>query len=195
MPRDSPTPTVLLDALQNAILRYEGAPDQLDAPLELRTGRRLQFVLPEAPRSAEWAAWASGRSECLSRAANRPVPREYGIADNCTGQIEHIMKKLIIASLALLVAGTVSVRAADAKENWKKDCAGCHGENGKPKGKKHGGMDFTNPKVQARMKDADITKAIKQGVKEGDKVEMKPFPNYTDDEVKALVKLIRDFKK
>jgi hypothetical protein len=24
---------------------------------------------------------------------------------------------------------------------------------------------------------------------------MKAFPNYTDDEVKALVKLIRDFKK
>jgi len=30
------------------------------------------------------------------------------------------MKKLIVIGVALLIAGAVSVRAADAKENWRR---------------------------------------------------------------------------
>jgi mono/diheme cytochrome c family protein len=109
------------------------------------------------------------------------------------------MKKLIVCSLALLVAGVMSVRAADAKENWDKNCAKCHGEDGKGKtkmGEKMGVKDYTDAKVQEGMKDEAMTKAIKEGVKEGETTKMKAFgETLSEDEVKALVKYVRDFKK
>jgi len=109
------------------------------------------------------------------------------------------MKKLIIFSLALLVAGAVSVRAADTKENWEKNCAKCHGPDGKGKtkmGEKSGVKDYTDAKIQEALKDDAITKAIKDGVKDGDTTKMKAFGEVlSDDEIKALVKYIRDFKK
>ena len=109
------------------------------------------------------------------------------------------MKKLIVFSMALLIAGAVSLRAADAKENWDKNCKKCHGEDGKGKTKmceKMGVNDYTDAKVQEGMKDEAMTKAIKEGVKDGDTVKMKGFGDVlSDDEVKALVKYVRDFKK
>jgi mono/diheme cytochrome c family protein len=109
------------------------------------------------------------------------------------------MKKLIVFTVALLVAGAVSVRAADAKENWEKSCAKCHGTDGKGKtkmGEKLEIKDYTDAKVQDAMKDDAMTKAIKEGVKDGEKTKMKAFGDtLSDDEIKALVKFVRDFKK
>ena len=109
------------------------------------------------------------------------------------------MKKLMIVSVALLIAGAVSVRAADVKENWDKSCAKCHGTDGKGKtkmGEKLEVKDYTSAKVQEELKDDKMTKAIKDGVKDGDKTKMKAFGDVlNDDEIKALVKFIRDFKK
>ena len=109
------------------------------------------------------------------------------------------MKKLIVCSLALLIAGAVSLRAADAKENWDKNCKRCHGEDGKGKtkmGEKYSIKDYTDAKVQEGMKDEAITKAIKEGVKDGETIKMKAFGDVlSDDEIKALVKYVRDFKK
>jgi cytochrome c5 len=109
------------------------------------------------------------------------------------------MKKLIVIGVALVVAGAVSARAADAKENWDKSCKLCHGADGKGKtkmGEKYGIKDYTDPKVQEGMKDDAMIKAIKEGVKDGDKTKMKAFgETLSDDEVKALVKYVRDFKK
>ena len=110
------------------------------------------------------------------------------------------MKKVIILSFALLLAGAVSSQAADAKAIWTKDCAKCHGEDGKGKtkmGEKLGVKDYTDAKVQAEMKDAEMAKAIKDGVKDKDseKVKMKAFGDLSDDEVKALVEQVRSFKK
>jgi mono/diheme cytochrome c family protein len=109
------------------------------------------------------------------------------------------MKKLIACSMALLIAGAISVRAADAKENWEKNCAKCHGADGKGKtkmGEKLAVKDYTDAKVQDALKDDAMIKAIKDGVKDGEKTKMKGFGDaLSDDEVKALVKVIRDFKK
>jgi mono/diheme cytochrome c family protein len=56
--------------------------------------------------------------------------------------------------------------------------------------------DYTDAKVQEELKDDQMTKAIKEGVKDGDKTKMKAFGEaLSDDEIKALVKFIRDFKK
>jgi mono/diheme cytochrome c family protein len=109
------------------------------------------------------------------------------------------MKKLIVISVALLVVGAGSVRAADAKETWEKSCKLCHGADGKGEtkmGKKNGAKDYTDAKVQDAMKDDAMTKAIKEGVKDGEKPKMKAFGDVlSDDEIKALVKYVRDFKK
>ena len=109
------------------------------------------------------------------------------------------MKKLIVMSLAFLIAGVVSARAADAKENWDSKCKTCHGPDGKGKtkmGEKYGIKDYTDPKVQEEMKDEQMIKAIKNGVKDGEKTKMKAFgETLSDDEIKALVKFVRNFKK
>lgn len=109
------------------------------------------------------------------------------------------MKKVIVASLALVVGCVVSLQAADAKAIWDKDCAKCHGEDGKGKtkmGEKLGIRDYTDAKVQEGLKDAEITKAIKEGVKDKEgKTKMKAFADLSDDDVKALVAQIRSFKK
>jgi mono/diheme cytochrome c family protein len=108
------------------------------------------------------------------------------------------MKKLIAVGGALLIAGAVSVNAADAKAVWDKECAKCHGADGKGKtkmGEKLGVKDYTDAKVQAELKDDAMAKAIKDGVKEGDKTKMKAFAELSDAEVKALVAHIRSFKK
>ena len=108
------------------------------------------------------------------------------------------MKKLIVLSLGLLLAGAVSVRAADAKEIWAKDCAKCHGEDGKGKtkmGEKLGVKDYTDATVQAGMKDEEMAKAIKEGVKADGKTKMQGFSDLTDAEVTALVAHVRSFAK
>ena len=109
------------------------------------------------------------------------------------------MKKLMIVSVALVIAGAVSVRAADAKENWEKNCTKCHGPDGKGKtkmGEKLAMKDYSDAKVQEGLKDDAMTKAIKDGVKDGEKTKMKGFGDVlSDDEIKALVKYTRAFKK
>jgi len=114
-------------------------------------------------------------------------------------QYDNGMKKLIVLGVAVLMAGVVSLRAADAKEIWEKDCSKCHGADGKGKtkmGEKLGVKDYTDAKVQAEMKDAEMTKAIKEGVKEKDtdKTKMKAFSDLSDAEVKSLVALVRGLK-
>src|SRR3974390_836427 len=109
------------------------------------------------------------------------------------------MKKAILMTMAACCAAmVVSASAADVKETWDKECAKCHGPDGKgdtKMGKKLEVKDFTDAKVQADMKDDAMLKAIKEGVKDGEKVRMKPAEGLSDDEMKALVKYVRDFKK
>ncbi len=109
------------------------------------------------------------------------------------------MKKMILLAAMLGLAATLSVKAADAKDNWDTLCAKCHGAEGKgdtKMGQKLGAKDFTDAKVQADMKDDAATKAIKEGLKSAeDKTLMKPFDSLTADEVKALVAYVRGLKK
>lgn len=100
----------------------------------------------------------------------------------------------VVAMSAALSAG-----AADAAALYKKECAKCHGEDGKGQtmmGKKIKAKDYTDAKVQAEVTDEAAAKAIKEGLKDKDgKVLMKPMPTLTDEEVKGLVKHMRGFKK
>jgi len=107
--------------------------------------------------------------------------------------------KLKMILLAALVAGLAGgLQAADAKANYDKHCAKCHGADGRGQtkmGKKLKAKDYTDPKVQAEMKDDAGFKAIKAGLKEGGKEVMKPAEGMSDDEIKALVSFMRTFKK
>jgi cytochrome c553 len=108
------------------------------------------------------------------------------------------MNKALLMTIAAGAAMLVSVSAADVKENWDKNCAKCHGPDGKgdtKMGKKLEIKDFTDAKVQASFKDEDLLKAIKEGVKDGDKTRMKAAEGLSDEEMKALVAYVRAFKK
>lgn len=109
------------------------------------------------------------------------------------------MKKLLIFTITMLAAGALTASAADAKENYDKGCAKCHGKEGKgdtKMGQKLGAKDYTDAKVQAAMKDAEAFKAIKEGLKDKEgKTLMKPFEDLSDADIKALVTYMRTFKK
>ena len=103
------------------------------------------------------------------------------------------------ATLVFMIAGVATVTAADVKENWAKECAKCHGADGKGQtkmGRQSGAKDYTDPKVQAEMDDAKAVVRIKEGMKEGAKEKMKPYADkFSDEEIKALVAHMRTFKK
>lgn len=104
--------------------------------------------------------------------------------------------KIITLALALAGAATLS-HAATASDNWQNLCAKCHGADGKGEthiGKKLGIKDYTDPKVQAGIKDEDIANAIKDGVKIDGRQKMKAFKDLTPAEVQDLVAYVRKLK-
>ena len=105
--------------------------------------------------------------------------------------------RILLICAAFLLAGAVS-HAATAAENWENNCAKCHGADGKGKtkiGKKLGIKDYTDPQVQAKMTDEDMTKAITNGISENGKEKMKAFKGeLSDQEITDLVAYIRKFK-
>jgi mono/diheme cytochrome c family protein len=118
--------------------------------------------------------------------------------------IHHMKTKMTSIKTTLLVAGLLvafagASRAAEVKENWEKNCQKCHGPDGKGQtkmGRQSGVKDYTDPKVQAGMKDENAIKIIKQGIVEKDKKKMDPYKDkFTDEEIKALIAYIRGFKK
>src|SRR6476660_7815787 len=109
------------------------------------------------------------------------------------------MKKIsLLVTLALALCAPAAA-AADAKAIYEKDCAKCHGSDGKGEtkmGKKLGAKDYTDPKVQAALTDEAAFKATKEGLKDKEgKVLMKPAEGTSDEDVKALVAHMRTFKK
>jgi cytochrome c553 len=104
----------------------------------------------------------------------------------------------MLLTIAACAAMVVSASAADVKENWDKKCKVCHGPDGKgdtKMGKKLEIKDFTDAKYQDSLKDEAMLKAIKEGVKDGDKTRMKAAEDLSDEEMKALVAYVRKFKK
>jgi cytochrome c553 len=109
------------------------------------------------------------------------------------------MKKLTLLTAALVpILLACPSWAADVQANWAKHCASCHGKDGKGQtkaGKVAGVKDQTDAKYQASLTDDKMFKSIKEGLKDGDKIKMKPAEGLSDDEIKALVAHVRTFKK
>lgn len=102
--------------------------------------------------------------------------------------------------LGLVLALTaVLAFAAPAAEDWENNCASCHGADGRARtkqGKKLKIRDYTDPKVQAEMRDEDMLKAILDGVTANGKERMKGYRDeLSEEEAKALVEYIRQMKK
>jgi cytochrome c553 len=126
------------------------------------------------------------------------------VGAKCAGQKttkskSRTMKKLIAAAIAISFGAAMVASAADAKENWDKQCAKCHGPDGKGQtkmGQKLGIKDLTDAKIQAEATDEVAFKAIKEGVKDKEgKQTMKAAEGLSDDDIKALVKHVRTLKK
>ncbi|HOW68359.1 MAG TPA: cytochrome c [Candidatus Paceibacterota bacterium] len=77
-------------------------------------------------------------------------------------------------------------------------CKGCHGATGKGDtklGQKLGVPDFTSVKIQEKMADDQMFKAIKDGIKKESVERMKPYGDKLNEEqIKGLVAYIRTLK-
>ena len=122
---------------------------------------------------------------------------------NCsifTAMNEHFMKTCLrtLLLLSLAAATLTATRAADAKETFEKQCASCHGKDGKGQtkmGRQVDVKDYTDPKVQDAFKDDEALTKVKEGINEKGKDRMKPFKDkLTDDELKGLIAYMRTFK-
>ena len=109
------------------------------------------------------------------------------------------MKRILTLSIAIMAVSALTAGAADAKATYDKECAKCHGKDGKGQtmmGKRLGAKDYTDPKVQEEMKDEAAFKAIKEGLKsKSGKKLMGPAEGLSDQEIKDLVAYMRKFKK
>ncbi len=109
------------------------------------------------------------------------------------------MKKLLLAAVSI-IALTAWARAADAPENWDKNCAACHAKDGKgatKAGRMAGVKDFADAAYQKTFTDDQAIASVKDGKKDDKgKEKMKPFAEkLTDDEIKALVAYVRTLAK
>jgi cytochrome c6 len=104
----------------------------------------------------------------------------------------------IFVTSCLFILGAALGCAAPAADNWDNHCTKCHGPDGKGQtktGKKLSIRDYTDAKVQAELKDAEMAKAIADGVKVNGKEKMKAYSGeLSPAEVTDLVAYIRKFK-
>jgi|SRR5690348_7571812 len=114
-------------------------------------------------------------------------------------QVKLKMKKLLPLTIALLALPVLSAGAAEGKALYEKECAKCHGADGKGQtamGKRNGAKDYSDPKVQEELKDEAAIKAVKEGYKNKEgKVVMKAAEGMSDEDAKAVIAYMRTFKK
>jgi len=113
-------------------------------------------------------------------------------------------KRMWIAALAALtlpLAARAETVDKKIERTWKAKCASCHGVDGKgqtDQGKKMGIADYTDAGWQKGKTDADLKKAINEGVnreKNGKKQEMEPYKEKLEaDQIDGLVSYIRSLK-
>ena len=108
-------------------------------------------------------------------------------------------KRMWVAALAAALIPLTARAEADKKteRTWKAKCASCHGADGKGKtetGEKAGIADYTSADWQKSKTDADIKKAITDGVK-GKKAEMDGYKDkLSAEEIDKLDAYVRALK-
>jgi cytochrome c553 len=104
------------------------------------------------------------------------------------------------AGAALFALAAAAAHAAEANDNWAKNCAACHGSDGAghtKAGRMAQVKNMTDAAYQKTFTDDQAAKQIKEGLKDATgKEKMKAFADkFSDDEVKALVAYVRSFQK
>lgn len=91
------------------------------------------------------------------------------------------MTKRILRSTFLAIflssLSTSAALAADAKQNWTKQCARCHGDDGvgnTKAGRKLHIKDLTLAKIQTRLTDDRIRESVADGIKNDEGEEQMP---------------------
>jgi len=121
------------------------------------------------------------------------------------GYMKRYLQVLALGTTLVLAFGVTSALAegeggSDAKDLWAKNCAACHGVDGKADtkvGKLKKVEDLTNPEVRAKFDRARMITATKEGVKdEAGKVAMKGYADkLSDAQIESLVDyIINDLK-
>jgi cytochrome c553 len=109
------------------------------------------------------------------------------------------MKMTRVLSALLFLGASLGAYAAEAQANWEEHCVSCHGPDGKGQtkmGKKLSIRDLTDAKVQAEFTDEQAFEAMKKGITDKNgKTRMKPIEGLSDEDMKALVPLVRALKK
>jgi len=96
-----------------------------------------------------------------------------------------------IAAAAMIAFTTTAALAVDAEALWAKNCASCHGKDGKGSkaGEKMGVEDLTSPAKKAKIDAKKVEESMTIGVKakDSDKMVMKSYKDkLTPEEIKAL---------
>ncbi|MBE2215383.1 MAG: cytochrome c [Opitutaceae bacterium] len=100
--------------------------------------------------------------------------------------------KAFIVALATAAVSSIAF-GATAEENWKAQCAKCHGAGGEGKAAMKT-ANYTSADVQAKFTDEQLFEATKNGVKDT-KMPAYGAKGMSDDDIKALVAHIRSLKK
>ncbi len=107
------------------------------------------------------------------------------------------MKVNCVILTVLFVFGYFPLRlAADGKELFAKQCASCHGPDGKaqtPIARKLGVKDLT----QSKLADAEIEKQIVEGKRDDHGKEKMPSfkGKLSSDEIKSLIAAVKELRK
>ncbi len=109
------------------------------------------------------------------------------------------MQRTHLLAVLLSLAATLAASAADAQANWDEHCAKCHGPDGKGQtkmGKKLSIRDLTDAAVQAAFTDEQAFDAMKKGITDKNgKTTMKAIEGLSDEDMKALIPLVRALKR
>ena len=102
----------------------------------------------------------------------------------------------VLVSCEIVLAGSVSIRAAGAEQLFAKHCVACHGKDGRaqsPAARKLGVKDLSISKVS----DVEIEKQVREGKKDDrGNQKMPPFKEkLSPDEIKSLIVLVKGFRK
>ena len=102
-----------------------------------------------------------------------------------------LIRPIIVALNLVLLSATAFAADQKTQDLYKAKCQGCHGPDGKASaiGKKLGAKDFSDPDV-VKLSEADMVKVTTDG-----KNKMPAYKGkLTDDQIKDLVKYIREMK-
>ena len=106
------------------------------------------------------------------------------------------MKTQILLSAATLLTVCMGVGTPSGETIYGKECAKCHGKDGKGDTKMGKKLKIEDLTAKAgELSNEQIAKVIKEGLVVDGKKKMKPAKGLSEDDVKALVDYVKSMKQ